>query len=113
MAANVALRTLDTLPRLAEVLAIECAFAAQAAAIRKEMDGLPSKHEHADLSSTRYTYPLQPEQRKLSLAGEIAITRIGVLFPPVTEDRYMAKELQALATSILEGELHKGINPVL
>ena len=43
MCATLAARLWDTLPRLAELLAIELAFATQAAAIRRRADHIPSK----------------------------------------------------------------------
>jgi histidine ammonia-lyase len=43
MAANVALKAYTILPRLAEVVAIELAFAYQAAAIRKYAPVIPSR----------------------------------------------------------------------
>ena len=43
MSAGLAVRVWETIPRLAEVLAIELAMASQAAAIRKTLDYIPSK----------------------------------------------------------------------
>lgn len=104
MGANVALRVLDTLPRLAEVLAMELAFAAQAAAIRKEMDHIPSKAPAPDGGIAKERYAWREEDRVLSPACEAVLQEIATVFPTVTRDRYMAEELQALAAKILNGD---------
>jgi hypothetical protein len=83
------------MPRLAEALAIEFAFAAQAAAIRREAGVLPRLGD-APL-------PLSPEQRRLSPASEAVLAAIAPMFPPVVEDRPLATELAALAAFIFNG----------
>lgn len=105
MAANLALRVLDTLPRLAEALAMELAFAAQAAAIRKEMDHIPSKAPTADggIVKERYTWP--PAARFLSPSCEAIVDEIHKSFPPVKKDRYMSEELRALSSRVLDGTI--------
>jgi len=103
MAANIASRAMDTLPRLAEVLALELAFAAQAAAIRKQMDHIPSKA--LDEKGGAKRYKLLPEHRRLNQLGERVLKKIYEVFPPVKRDRYMADELQALAKLVFDGEI--------
>ena len=61
MSATLALRIWDTLPRLAEVLAIELAFTAQAAGVRRVMDHIPSRRpltseERAQVVEQRRNY---------------------------------------------------------
>jgi len=103
MAANIASRAIDTMPRLAEVLALELAFAAQAAAIRKQMDHIPSKA--LDEKGRAKRYKLLPENRRLNQLGERVLKKIYEVFPPVKRDRYMADELQALARLVFDGEI--------
>ncbi len=107
MALNVIWRVFDGIPRLCEVLAIECAFAAQAAIIRKHMPYLPSKHLKADGSSERLKYPITPEQRKLSAISEEILDLIYQSFPPVYEDRYLSLEISALAREIRQKKLSR------
>ncbi len=105
MAANVALRVLDALPRLAETLAIEIAFAAQAAAIRKEMDHIPSRAHCGHCGTTKKRYPWKPHERMLNEVGEEVLRKVAESFPTVTKDRPFSNELQALATRVLDGTL--------
>jgi histidine ammonia-lyase len=105
MAANLGLRVLDTLPRLAEALAMELAFAAQAAAIRKEMDHIPSKAPAGDGGIIRERYSWTPAERLLSPVCEAVIGEIHRVFPPVTKDRYMSEELRSLAGRVADGAL--------
>ena len=95
MASNVAWRAYDVMPRLADSLAIEFAFAAQASAIRREAGVLP-RREEAPL-------PLLPEGSRLSPPCEAVLAAIAPIFPPVTEDRPLAPELAELATFIFNG----------
>jgi histidine ammonia-lyase len=105
MAANVALRVMDTLPRLAETLAIELAFAAQAAAIRKEMDYIPSKSFGPDGETKKERYQWSPEQRRLNQVGEAVLQKIYEVFPKVMSDRCMADQIQELAECVLQGNI--------
>jgi histidine ammonia-lyase len=108
MAANVALRVLDNIPRLAEVLAMEFAFAAQAAAIRKEMDHIPSRApDPTDPAGKRpkNIHHWTSAERALNPAGEDVLAEVRKVFPTVKRDRYMADELQNLATRILDGTI--------
>ena len=105
MAANVALRVYDSLERLAEVLAIELAFASQAAAIRQHMDHIPS------LAPGKKEAPWDPEHRCLNGPGEAALEAIRAVFPIVKEDRYMADELKQLARRVLDGTILRSARP--
>ncbi len=116
MAANIGLRVLDTLPRMAETLAMELAFAAQAAAIRKEMDHIPSKAPTRDGGIVRERYTWPPDARVLSPVCEAVVEAIHRVFPPVKRDRYMSEELRTLAAEVLDGGLVRiveGITPLI
>jgi histidine ammonia-lyase len=109
MAANVALKAYSILPRLAEVVAIELAFAHQAAAIRKQAPVIPSrapKHDATKAGEVMEWVPIkEPEKRTLNEVGETVLELIGRCFPTVTEDRSMAAQISKLAASVLEGEV--------
>ncbi len=133
MSAPLAVRAWHTLPRLAEVLAIELAYASQAAAIRRRMDHLPSKHtlgkeqaakvepqrqayEHAVRDAVRgepfgvefdlrLKYELAPEARRLSPVSEQIVALVSGILPTVTQDRSLSEELQTLARTVLDGEV--------
>ena len=76
MAANVALKAYTILPRLAEVVAIELAFAYQAAAIRKYAPVIPSrapKDNATRAGEIMEWVPIkEPAKRNLNEVGEIA-----------------------------------------
>ena len=135
MSAGLAVRLWGLLPRLAEVLAIELAFAAQGAAIRRQLDHIPSKKtlsvdENAAVkgereaftgavaarlsqpgrsfeveADVRVKYPLRPSERVLSPACEAALKTIATAFPTVTEDRYMSPDLRKLADLVSSGAI--------
>ena len=109
MAANVALKAYSILPRLAEVVAIELAFAHQAAAIRKQAPVIPSrapKHDATKAGEVMDWVPIkEPEKRTLNEVGETVLELISRCFPTVTEDRSMAAQISKLAASVLEGEV--------
>jgi histidine ammonia-lyase len=107
MGANLALRILDTLPRLAEALAMELAFAAQAAAIRKEMDHIPSKAPTEEGGIRKERYEWSESERFLSPVCEAVLEEIYRAFPPVKRDRYMSEELQDLSSKVLDGSILK------
>ena len=104
MAANVALRAHEMLPRLAEVLAAELAFAAQAAQIRKEMAAIPSAAP-GDGAARREWHAVAPEERRLSEVSEAVLDAVGRHFPVVIEDRPLGPDLARLGQAILEGEI--------
>lgn len=161
MAAGLALRLWETLPRLAEVLAIELAFSVQAAEIRERSESIPSKVDPAAL--VRRTKPekdeirkrvqqqkdefshkvktavfvgkeetpmakdtaidcefvvrhrWQQEQRRMSKPCEALRERIRRedLFPPITRDRYMSRQLRKLADWVMQGEVVKIVENAL
>ncbi|MBN8548505.1 MAG: aromatic amino acid lyase [Deltaproteobacteria bacterium] len=133
MAAGLGVRVYDTLPRLAEVLAIELAFAAQAAAIRKISDTLPTKHKltaqqtaqvkKAQESFTaavrsankrsafepkvdiQLRYRWSKKDRALSPPCEAVLRHISKVFPIVKKDRSTSEQLRALADIVRSGTL--------
>ncbi len=136
MSATLAMRVLDTLPRLSEVLAIELAFASQAAAIRKILPTIPSKRKfqvksraaskllkslEATLQSEagnlrfkphvkiKFNFELSSKERNLSPVSERVISRVKKIFPTVVEDRELSAELKALANEVSSGSLLQDI----
>ncbi len=133
MSAGVALRAFSMLPRLSELLAIELAYGAQAAAIRRLQPHFPTKvtlkedaddvmrcrreaYEQAvsqlpipqrfDLSvRTELLYHWKEEERRLSPPCEEAVRRIHSVFPPVTQDRVLSGDIRDLAAAVLRGDL--------
>lgn len=129
MSAGLGVRLLEMLPRLSEVIAIELAYAGQAAAIRKKTRRIPSKHHPtaesdvkravAKLESIvkrRVDMPkLRPEieihlgvevtasATRLSPACERVLKRLWQIFPPVTSDRPLSGQLQDLARAVEAG----------
>lgn len=97
MASNAAFRALDAAARVFDALAIEFVFLSQAAAIRMESGVIPRADGGTPLT-------LAPSQRRLSATCDAVITAARVHFPIVTEDRYMADELAALARWVRSGE---------
>jgi histidine ammonia-lyase len=110
MAANVGLRLRDIVPQLAGIIAIEFAFIGQAAAIRKEMNWIPTKAAEPDPQLGPGKHAWGESERKLNPVGEEVLSRIYSVFPPVKEDRYMAGQLEKLSTRVLSGELIDGID---
>lgn len=133
MAAGLAVRGWETADRLAEVLGIELAYSAQAAAIRKVQSHFPSKvplcsrereavkpaldgyvaavsevarPHHFDVEvRTELHYAWTPEERRLSPVCERVLERVHSVFPPVVHDRFMAEQLAALSALVSSGEL--------
>lgn len=131
MSAGLAVRIWETLPRLSEALAIELALASQAAAIRKEMDYIPTKITlntnqrgitgkarrafkdaiHQVLGGgpfdvqldVRLKYNWQNEQRELNPVCTEVIEKVHELYPIVMQDRYMSDELKTLSNAISDG----------
>lgn len=96
MAANVGLRAIEAAARVADVLAVEFAFIAQAAAIRREQERIPSRL-HAE------GIPWSEEQRRLSPVCEDILKELWLRFPPLKADRVMADEIAALSQFVTEG----------
>ena len=132
MGVPLALRLWEILPRLSESIAIELAFCAQAAAIRKVQPYFPSKvglspkgleiSEEASSKLSRVAsstarrsvqvavdvhkrYAWSDAERKLSAPGEAALTAIAAHVPPLTEDRCLSDELQCLAAAVRNGTI--------
>lgn len=133
MSAGLGIRLLETIPRLAEILAIELAYASQAATIRKVQPHFPTKvhlnaadelctrsqreaYEEAvaalphplkfDLRvRTELMYHWTEEERTLSPVCEAVVARVQEVFPTVKKDRFMSAQLQALARLVASGEL--------
>ncbi|MBX7138079.1 MAG: aromatic amino acid ammonia-lyase [Oligoflexia bacterium] len=129
MSANLAVKLWSTLPRLAEVLGIELAFAQQAYEIRKVSNSIPSKHIPAPLPadlqrtakkladaaarkmgkrfeaeiSVQLHYKWEKKQRRLSPACEKVSAQVSKIFPRLNEDREISSQLQALANEVWQG----------
>jgi len=99
MAANVGLRLHEALDRLADALAIELAFAFQAAALRKEMKGIPTRAP----DRAKEWQALSAAQCRLSPVSEMLLGEIGRHFKVVKTDRSLAGELKALASAVTAG----------
>lgn len=133
MSAGLALRVWETLPRLAEILAIELAFVSQAAAIRGAMSFFPSKksltpEQAAAVRAERDAYEAairrvvpeeafgvqfdlhlkynwRPDQRLLSPVCEEVLAAVQQAFPPVQTDRVLADQLTALGELVQCGRI--------
>lgn len=100
MAINLAWRAYDALPRVADQLAIELAYGAQGAAIRKSMCRIPSRPAPGGWSET---FPA--DSMRLSAPAEAALAAVARHFPTVTRDRYLAGDLASLAAAVLSGDV--------
>ncbi len=127
MGTGLAIRLLKALPKISHLLAIEMAYIIQAAAIRKQLQYIPSsipvpekikkkftalkKELHSELNpfiidiNIKEKYPIKPEQRKLNQLGEDVLEQMSQIFPPVIEDRILADQLQALSDAISQGQI--------
>jgi histidine ammonia-lyase len=108
MAANVAIKAYQIMPRLADVVAIELAFAAQAAAIRKQAPAIPSrapKHDLDNPGAVKEWYRIQAQDRRLSDACERVLQVVDNHFPTLKRDRNMSIELTSLSQAVLNGEI--------
>ncbi|MBX7143648.1 MAG: aromatic amino acid ammonia-lyase [Oligoflexia bacterium] len=99
MSAGLAARVWQTLPRLAECLALELAFCSQAASIRKVSEFFPS-----NMSGPRKPWP--KSERRLSPVCERLVAQVQTIFPVVRRDRAISSNMQLLAQSIRAGELN-------
>jgi histidine ammonia-lyase len=125
MAASVAMRAYQAASRLAEVLAIELAYASQAMITRSQNDGLVTRvldqslggetpaPSQSDWGGRRRTIAFEKTWR-MSLSGaELAastltapaIAAIRQAFPPVERDREVSKDMMVLAAKVLSGEI--------
>lgn len=97
MSAGLAVRVWETLPRLAEVLAIELAFVAQAAAIRRVSRGIPTA------AGTPHRW--KARERRLSPICERALREVERSYPVVTKDRAISSDLKRLAEQVQSGAI--------
>ncbi len=127
MGSGLAIRAMKTLPKMASILAIELAYIVQAAAIRKQLDYIPSKAPvfkevkeklneiQSELKSIKTPfslnihleerYPIKPEYRKLNPVGETILKEVSKIFPPVKKDTVLSDRLQELAKMVSRGEV--------
>lgn len=132
MSSTLALKVWETIPRVAEVLAIELAFCAQAAAIRKELSGFPSKSKFSfeddqktkqDIEALsrkiesrskssfkaslniKFTKNTTLKERRLSPISEKILAKISRRFPVVKKDKSLSPFLVSLAKYVEKGEL--------
>ena len=125
MAANVAMRAYQAAERLAEVLAIELAYASQAMITRSRNDGLVTRvldqslggqtpaPSQAAWGGRQRTVAFEKTWRMSMSAAELApstltapaIAAIRQAFPPVERDRELSKDLAVLAAQVLSGEI--------
>ncbi len=95
MSAGLGIRVWETIPRLAEVLAIELAMGAQAAAIRKVTDHIPSKIALSDeeIRETEKAFEIYDKALKKSLEkrlkqkGEKFRVRLDVKLEHIVEEK--------------------------
>lgn len=139
MSAGLAVRLLEMIPRVAELVGIESAYAAQAAAIRRHTKLIPSKHHpeaqrdvdraasklisivRKRVDNPRFTpqvdihlsFEIPEEATRLSPVSEHLLTYLWRHFPPVREDRVFSQELGALAEEIEGGALVKEAESIL
>jgi len=129
MGTGLAVRLLDSLDKVARVLAIELACTLQAITVRKMLTAIPTEAEmpdwvHAELAALKTRMdrhadgvvfevgairelPLTEAQRRLSPVSErlyAALVADGA-FAPVTRDRVLADDIAALAGRIMDGAI--------
>jgi len=131
MSAGIAVRVLEMVPRVAEVIGIELAYATQAAAIRRHAKLIPSKEllltdskiqsdlaafsqavsKHLPSQRCKPTvrvlveYELSEQATKLSPVSEKVLELVGRVFPTVKVDRELSHELKRIASVVESGEL--------
>jgi histidine ammonia-lyase len=127
MGTGLAARLYETIPRVRNIVAIELAYALQAAAIRKANPVCPSKHQPpaGTLSAERealaaqatqimghpfnvnvtfkVTVPLRPEECALSPVCEAIYCAAQSVFKPVVEDRVLSDDIERLSEYISTG----------
>jgi histidine ammonia-lyase len=97
MAANVAIRLQESLPRVAEVIAIELALGSQAAELRKTMRCIPSR--------LKKWHPLTEAETSLNPVGEAVLNAVRERFPLVVEDRALGSDTSRLGEAVMEGRI--------
>jgi histidine ammonia-lyase len=125
MAAGVAMRAYQATERLAEVLAIELAYASQALITRSLNDGLVTRvldtslggetpaPSQAAWGGRQRTIAFEKTWRMSMSAEELAPSRltapaIAVIrqaFPPVERDRELSRDMMRLSAKVLSGEI--------
>ncbi len=129
MGASLAVRLLKTIPKAAQVLAIELAYICQAIAVRRILPVIPTyatlpEDIARDLSRIRKKlqksvkgvifevtvqgeHPVSEDERRLSPVSETLYKSIEEqeLFPTVKKDRFLADDLMKLARFIESGEM--------
>lgn len=133
MSAEVAVRLWETLPRLAEVLAVELAFGSQAAALREAAEDIPTKREitpeqhdatRAERDAyeealrsvlgtsefdvrlrVRERYRWSAEERRLSPACEKVVALVREACPVVESDRVLSGDLAQLSELVYRGAI--------
>ncbi len=127
MGSGLAVRVMKALPKLGNLLAVEMAYIIQAAAIRKQLNYIPSRvpvstkvKEKLEVVTSEFQetekpfsirlqvqerYSVKPEFRKLNPVGEAILKELSAVFPPVEEDTYLADRLQMLAGIIISGKI--------
>ncbi|MCA9754471.1 MAG: aromatic amino acid lyase [Candidatus Eisenbacteria bacterium] len=119
MCTNLAVRALETIPRLTEILSIELAFASQAAEVRKAQVGVPTRIRLRDRDederakyAERYmedgvTIRWDEADRRLSPCCEAVVERIQRTdcFPRVEKDRPLFDDIARLSALVERGEL--------
>jgi hypothetical protein len=139
MSAGLGVRLLDMVPRLAELIGIEFAYASQAAAIRRHNRWIPSKHHpeaqrdvdravaklealvkrKVDLKNLRPRVEIKlgveipPAATRLSPVSERLLKVLWRAFPPVKRDRTLSPNLKELARLVSSGELVREAQRVL
>lgn len=131
MSAGLAVRLKEVCDRLSEIIAIELAYGAQAAAIRRHVKAIPSKH-HPEaqrdvdkavakllslvkkrVGDSRFTpqveiklqFEVAEESLRLSPVSERILSLLWRVFPPVKEDRELSSELRRLADCVASGDV--------
>lgn len=114
MSATLGWRVLETMPRLHELLAVELAFAAQAAAIRKVSSSFPSKCIPADISiptpqtsgahrvnfEPRASFEVPLEGRSLSPRCEAVLETVRATGCILERDRSLSSPLRDLTALV-------------
>jgi histidine ammonia-lyase len=127
MGTGLAIKLLKTLPRLADLLSIEMAYIAQAAAIRRELPYIPSNvplyeeikkkisgikkelqiegHPFEFDIQVKEEYPIDPKDRLLNPCCEAVLKEVYGIFPPVKKDRILSDQLKELSEFISSGKI--------
>jgi len=127
MAANVAMRAYEASERLAEILAVELAFASQALSVRAAQGAVATRAIDPELGpelpapqtatwrgaartvnvEKRWSTPLQGGHFTPSALTAGVIAKMREVFPPVAADRELAWDIMALAEKVASGEIAK------